>query len=114
MSLFSRFRKGSWQWRLARIQIVGRDLPEVHECYGGHDSKAAKLLYGDVKECPQCDGKHRHEWVDCLVLNGVYPEVATRCRICGGRKCDRSSCSARRHHRDAHTFANGRVEKVGG
>lgn len=97
-----------WETNLKRINIVGRDLPDVWECYG-----AATHRHTETSHCTQCDGSHKHDWVRCLVLNGYYPAIATRCLVCGGRKCDNSSCSGRRHHSDAHIYANGLVQEVG-
>jgi hypothetical protein len=90
---------------LSRILIVGRDLPDVRECYG-----AASHRDGGV--CSQCDGSHKHEWIRCLVIHGDVPAVARRCRICGGRACD-VSCIERRHHRGPHIAPNGAMREVG-
>ena len=45
---------------------------------------------------------------------GSFIGRATRCAHCGARKCDHSGCQSRRHHQDAHIYASGRVEAVGG
>jgi len=88
---------------LSRILLVGRDLPDVQECYGHREEPWA---------CPQCDGSHKHEWVRCLVVHGDYPDIAQRCRICGGRACD-MACIERRHHRGPHIAPNGAMRQVG-
>lgn len=102
--------EGSWDWKrgLAECYIVGRDLPDVRECYGQATHKHTE---GD--SCSQCDGQHAHRWVRCIVINGGWPDIATRCLSCGGRKCDNAGCSGRRHHPDAHIYANGRIQEVG-
>lgn len=90
---------------LDRIIVVGRDLPDVGECFGHHSRRGAQ-------SCPQCNGGHRHEWVDCLVVHGGHPAVARRCRICGGRACD-VACIERRHHKGPHIAPNGIMRQVG-
>lgn len=70
--------------------------PDVPECQG-HNGHAS---------CNQCDGSHEHQW--------KASGRAVRCRICGGRKCDRPACISRRHHRDHHILLTGSTEPVGG
>jgi hypothetical protein len=90
---------------LSRILVVGRDLPDVMECYG-------LASHRDGGTCAQCDGSHHHEWVRCLVVHGDRPDIARRCRICGGRGCD-AACIERRHHRGPHIAPNGAMRQVG-
>jgi hypothetical protein len=79
--------------------------PVVPECY--------KHTNPD-ETCPQCDGSHEHVWKAWLdapktgsgsaVVGGTSgPGVPVRCTVCGGRKCDLSNCSGRRHHAPPHT-----------
>lgn len=88
------------------LVVVGREIPDVGECH----------LHRDGSSCAQCDGRHQHEWRRCVVLakGGGFVGDATRCRICGARKCDNHGCQSRRHHQDAHVYASGRIEAVGG
>jgi hypothetical protein len=92
------------------LVIVGRDIPDVMECHG---HRGGPLL--EPRTCPQCDGSHDHAWVQCIVLDkaGTLIGEATRCRICGGRKCDDHLCRERRHHRGPHIDWNGRLRRVG-
>jgi len=95
------------------MPVVGLDLPDDLECYGNHRTKSAITLYGDVSSCAQCDGRHAHQWVDCLV---VYKDgrnnLAHRCRVCGGRQCD-VECMERRHHAGPHLSPDGELRPVG-
>ncbi len=88
------------------LVVVGRQIPDVGECH----------LHRDGSTCAQCDGRHQHKWRRCVVLakGGGFIGVATRCWVCGARKCDNEGCQGRRHHRDAHVYTSGRIEKVGG
>lgn len=90
-----------WQERLAETPIVGRDVPDVRECYGHREP---------LDFCDQCDGGHRHEWVKALVLEAQ--DFAWRCRVCGTRRCD-VTCNERRHHCGPHIAPNGRLRQVG-
>ena len=88
---------------LDRIIVVGRDLPDVPECFGHKEL---------TESCPQCDGSHRHQWRRCLVVQGDSFDIARRCLVCGGRACD-VACIERRHHAGPHIAPNGRVRMVG-
>lgn len=82
--------------------------PDVQECYGYADTTAARLLHPNLT-CDQCDGSHDHQWVSHPLPAGL----ATRCTICGARRCggsDPKDCNSRRHHLDPHTTG----EPVGG
>lgn len=98
-------RRWSERYAFPGLVVVGREITDVGECY----------LHRDDSTCAQCDGSHQHEWRRCVVLNkqGGFVGEATRCRICGGRKCDNVGCRGRRHHRDAHVYESGRVRAVG-
>ncbi len=93
-----------WSWWKARTFgyrgqiLVGRDVPNVDECHDQHQPGHS---------CPQHDGMHFHHWVRCVVTDklGAHPQDATRCTICGGRKCDMPGCLALRHHRGEHVGA---------
>lgn len=78
--------------------------PDVSECY-----YPAPSLVAAGHTCPQCDGSHDHEWVAWHdVPHGAYKRdgkprgLPVRCRVCGGRKCDRPTCPLRRHHGGDH------------
>lgn len=94
------------------LVIVGRDLPDVMECHGHWNERQQG---NPLASCSQCDGSHEHAWVRCLVLDkaGSLIDVATRCRVCGGRKCDDHLCCERRHHAGPHMNWNGRLRRVG-
>ncbi len=102
---FSMMRR-RWAERYAfpDLVVVGRQIPDVGECY----------VHRDGGTCAQCDGRHQHQWRRCVVLakGGGFIGSATRCEACGARRCD-MSCSGRRHHADAHVYADGTVEQVG-
>lgn len=67
--------------------------PVVGECFSKQKPSHA---------CPQCDGSHVHVWVAWHHAPDAAYGVPVRCRICGGRKCDRPACSLRRHHAEEH------------
>lgn len=79
----------------------GKPWPDVQECYGGHRTKSGIALYGNVEDCPQCDGRLNHQWVEWKEAPADYG-VPVRCRICGARKCDLPDCQLRRHHAGPH------------
>lgn len=70
--------------------------PDVMECHW-----PARTLVEQGHTCPQCDGSHDHEWVAGPPVPSGTP---VRCKHCGGRKCDLSSCLLRRHHRGDHEY----------
>lgn len=72
--------------------------PVVGECHSDHRPDHS---------CRQCDGSHDHEWIAWRdpvgpVLGLTGPGLPVRCKTCGARKCDRSDCLLRRHHRGPH------------
>ena len=89
------------------LVVVGREIPDVGECH----------VHRDGGSCAQCDGSHAHLWRRCVVLakGGGFIGSATRCEVCGGRKCDVPACKERRHHLSPHMAHNGTVlGRVGG
>lgn len=99
---------------IENLPVVGVDLPDVPECYG-HVRRVNGIPEPDpFTSCPQCDGRHHHEWVDCLVVygHGERSDLAHRCDICGGRRCD-VDCMERRHHRGPHMSPTGELRPVG-
>ena len=100
--------------------VLGHTVPEVEECYGtGRD--VPHRIYGPDGTwtggyhdfCDQCRGDHRHEWVSVKVQHHPSGEVmASRCHVCGGRKCD-LDCIERRHHRGPHQSPEGVFTPVG-
>jgi len=87
---------------------VGAPWPIVSECHYPAPSLAAQ-----GHQCPQCDGSHAHHWVAWHDAPQAFtgwsvtgkvggPGLPVRCRVCGGRKCDMSSCLLRRHHGGDH------------
>lgn len=88
----------------ADVLVIGRDLPDVAECFDGH-------LLGH--RCPQDDGGHDHVWRLCVPEGAPYARVAARCQVCGGRRCDAPGCSERRHHRAPHRLPGGVFLPVG-
>ena len=100
--------------------IVGEDLPDVGECYG-HVKRTNGVPEPDpFTTCGQCDGRHRHQWTECLVLTkgsksliaGTLIGHARRCLVCGGRQCD-AECLERRHHAGPHMAPDGSLRPVG-
>ncbi len=85
--------------------------PIVQECYGHNPNSAASRHLHPKPTCPQCDGSHEHVWVQGLVGTDTHYDEATRCLICGGRKCD--FCSSRRHHEDPHILGGGTFRAIG-
>jgi hypothetical protein len=90
--------------------VVGRgqpgDPPLAAECHGHTPPKLGGVY---LQDCLQCDGRHRHEWVECVVPSG---QIAFRCVFCGGRKCD-MDCIERRHHAGPHLSPEGKIRMVG-
>lgn len=87
-------------FRYRGMALVGRDVPDVPECH---------QTYRPEHSCAQHDGSHVHAWVRCIVVTkmGTNPQEATRCKVCGARKCDSPVCTERRHHRGPHHEATG-------
>jgi hypothetical protein len=82
--------------------------PIVSECFN-------TASHQDGSTCPQCDGSHDHVWVAWKAAPcPPYFGTPVRCRACGARKCDRTQCTGRRHHVDAHTLFSGAIEPIGG
>jgi hypothetical protein len=99
--------------------------PVVPECYGHrHPSD------NPGGTCDQCSGNHAHVWVEWAppgqgghvadadltlgsVIGGTWgPGKATRCTVCGARKCD-MDCLERRHHLGPHLSPDGALRQVG-
>jgi hypothetical protein len=89
------------------LPVVGRgqpgDPPEVPECHGHNTAP-----FG----CLQCDGSHRHEWVECWLQTFRGLVSVNRCVFCGARKCD-MDCIERRHHVGPHISPDGKLRMVG-
>lgn len=127
MSVEDRKYIGGWRWRLQlklerrflpdwkqmlnETYVVGRDLPDVPECYGYNAKSPAAMVLHPSEVCAQCDGSHEHEWRYALCL--INEAFAYRCLVCGARKCDNLGCQSRRHHQDAHIMWSGAVKAVG-
>lgn len=74
--------------------------PLVWECHSD------TVLHPDHR-CPQSNGSHDHQWVAWhhpipSILGLTGPGIPVRCKVCGGRKCDLSTCMLRRHHGGDH------------
>lgn len=82
--------------------------PEVPECHG-----RAPSLVAAGHTCPQCDGSHAHVWATWQAPAGhplsYGPGLPSRCKVCGGRKCDWDECWERRHHGGPHVDIDGAV-----
>lgn len=80
--------------------VPGAPWPIVWECHSN-----TKFHPGHI--CQQSDGSHDHEWIAWADIDQseTYvsgPGVPVRCKTCGGRKCDMSTCLLRRHHGGDH------------
>lgn len=83
--------------------------PDVDECRG---SSRQQMLQGH--SCAQCDGSHEHQWATWRAIPEGHPlsygpGLPVRCKVCGGRKCDRDHCWERRHHSGPHVDIDGKV-----
>jgi len=89
----------------AEMAETGAPWPIVGECF------SSRL---PDHECPQCDETHDHQWKawhDAPKAPGgtwsdvgdvTGPGIPVRCKVCGGRKCDRPACMRIRHHDSDH------------
>jgi hypothetical protein len=78
--------------------VLDAPWPVVWECHW-----PAPSLVKQGHSCAQCDGSHAHVWVAWPDSpDAVGTGIPVRCRTCGGRKCDVSTCLLRRHHGGDH------------
>lgn len=98
-------------------RIMRDALASLRQDYEGleaRDRSCEKVIIHQDHSCSQCDGGHDHQWVTAALT--TYPgnkELVTRCAECGARKCDWEMCMLRRHHAEAHAFADGSLREVG-